>query len=377
VTSVAFDDPLRTRTVAGERRIQLSEQDITINGAATLRNQLVASAELQEVTISPAVTVGTLKVKSVTGLFDPEIDDVHESVYLDLGDDLDFLKEDGNTLKLTDPQIALNLTSTVSVPVLLDMSVSSKRTDGTYIVKDIVPDDGTITLPASEPGKSRDYSLIIYQKERTLPTASPDSIFVRISEFDKLLETIPDSICFDLEAYADTTVEGDSYHMVDITSDLKLSGAYDVTIPLQFDELHVEYNDSIKDLQGELDDITDYLEDAKMSVTAQVTNTIPLEIVVTLTPYDLNGKTLEGITVEPVTVAAGTLENPVTFDLKLAASISGEALSKLDGFALKASCTATQTVGGSSLNSGQYIQVQNVAVCIGNGININLDDDEE
>ena len=70
------------------------------------------------------------------------------------------------------------------------------------------------------------------------------------------MEKIPDKIVFHLDVKTDTTVN----HYVDLTRELCVSGDYNVSVPLEFENLYIEYSDTIADLGESLEDIGDKIE---------------------------------------------------------------------------------------------------------------------
>lgn len=376
VSGMSFDTPLRTIQKSGDRYLKIDDSKVRFSGDVRVENESVSSDELDNIKITPTVSIGDLKIKSFIGKVFPEIDPIHESVSLDLDDDMDFLQNGKNSLALSDPQISLKLTSTFSVPVILDLSLSSKKQDGEFIGNNIRPDNGIITLPPCP--RDQDYNtttIVIYKNDRAIPI-SDDSIFVQMSHLSDLMTTIPDSIIFNLEAKADTSMtDVAQFHYADITKELSVSGNYDVTIPLKFDSLYIEYNDTIDEMAKDLEDFADKVTNLHMKLVADVYSTVPLGIDVSAIPLDLSGEEItSGITISSCKIAAGTLDNAVMSELNLDVMVTDGKLNILDGMIIKAVCKADQTENGTALRSDEYLEIKNVRLQIVDGIDVDLTD---
>ncbi len=376
ITGMEFDKPLRTKIVDGKRRLVLPDQAIYFTGDVKVSNKNISSSELSDITIIPDVSIGSMNIKSFVGKVYPEIDPISESIGFDFDDGMDFLRNDTNNISWSDPQINLNLTSTFSVPVRMDLNLSSKKKDGSYIGRDIKPDLGYITLPACPRDLlSKTTTIVIYKNERIIPQ-SDDTIFVRMSSLSDLMTTVPDSLYFNMTAEADTSmIDEANFHYVDITRELSVEGGYDVTIPLSFDSLYIEYNDTIDSLSADLKDIADKLKSASIKITAQVESSIPLSVDISAIPLDLAGNVItSGIEVTASGIAAGTESSPVTTNLELTVTVNDGRLSILDAFIIKATCVATQTEGGSDLKGSGYLHIKNMVMSVLGGIDVDLTD---
>jgi hypothetical protein len=376
IKGMSFKNPLRTIEKNGDRYLIIKNSKVRFSGDVRVNNAIISSSELNAIEISPTVHIGDMEIKSFIGKVFPEIDPIHESVSLDLDDDMDFLQNGANSLALSDPQISLKLTSTFSVPVNLNLSLSSKKKNGEFIGNNIRPDNGIITLPACPRDQENNTTtIVIYKNDRAIPVSN-DSIFVQMSHLSDLMTTIPDSIIFNLEAKADTSMtDVAQFHYADITKELSVSGNYDVTIPLKFDSLYIEYNDTIDEMAKDLEDFADKVTNLHMKLVADVYSTVPLGIDVSAIPLDLSGEEItSGITISSCKIAAGTLDNAVMSELNLDVMVTDGKLNILDGMIIKAVCKADQTENGTALRSDEYLEIKNVRLQIVDGIDVDLTD---
>lgn len=116
-----------------KRTLKIKEEQAkaTITGnVKTLSGEILNTSELQGILVQPYADIDEMHVGKVTGTVDPVIESVEEEVDLDLGDDLDFLKDEGNELDIHNPQIKLTLKNTVGVPVDLELNMYNTDDNG-------------------------------------------------------------------------------------------------------------------------------------------------------------------------------------------------------------------------------------------------------
>ena len=99
-----------------------------------------------------------------------------------------------------------------------------------------------------------------------------------------------------------------------------------------------------------------------------VVNTMPLNVDLTVVPYDVNGDLIEDITIEPVTLkagAGGSINDPnlseTVQSVVLVVNSKGGSLSMLDKIVMKA-IAKDHTVGGEGLRSDQGLKIKNIIV---------------
>ena len=363
ITGMSFDDPLET--VDG--RLILPGNKVRINGSVTVNNQKINNNELDVIRVTPTVHFEPIQVKSVYGKVNPKIDPVDESIDLSLGDAGDFFKNDKNNLSLSNPQLTISLTSTITLPIDIDLKLSSLNADGGYIGKDIGPDMGTIHLPACDTSAtSRTTTLVIYKNERPV-SQSQDTIFVRMSRLPELMSTIPDKILFNLKAGANQSVN----HFIDLTRPLAVEGEYKVSIPLAFDSLYIEYADTIKELGKDLEDVVDKIEAVQVQLLGDVESTIPLGVALTAKAYDKNWNELTDVRIGSFSVKAGSdtiTKAPMILDV----DVKRNGLEKLESIVFTASCESAEE--GLSIRKGQWLLIKKLRIRFPEGLKVDLTD---
>ena len=234
--------------------IDRSQTGITVGGFITTDPEEEINPDaLHEFRITPSVIVPNMEVSQVIGQFDPKIDDIDELVELELGDDLDFLKDDEVYLDVDNPMIRVALTNTVDVPVDMMLHISGEEINGSPVSGSQVDIDlsGDNCLAPAENGTPVTTIYYITRKGMTPPAdENPDAVVrnVVVDDLNNLIKRIPDNVRFDMTARVNQNDE----HMVDLSRDLNISGSYDVEVPLAFDALNINYSDTITNLQEDI-----------------------------------------------------------------------------------------------------------------------------
>ena len=310
---------------------------------------------------------GQLVLESVVGKVNPDIKGHQEEVNISLGDDTGFLKDTANRFVLSDPQIVISLVSNVTVPVAIDLGLTSVFSDNRKSAR-ITPDAGLIHLPAC-PANAAEHKkvLVIHKNPRPAP-ASEDTILIRISKLSDLMSTVPDKILFDLNASVD---QSEDNHYIDLSREFSVSGSYDVTIPMSFESVYLEYSDKINNLGKELKDIADKIDAATMVLQADAKSTIPLGVKLTAKALDKDGKPVNGITIGQCVIAAGN-EQGSSSQVKLDAKFEKGALAKLESIEFTAKCESAGDATKASLRKGQYIELDKVCLRFPEGVNVDF-----
>lgn len=352
--------------------IDRSQTGITVGGFITTDPEEEINPDaLHEFRITPSVIVPNMEVSQVIGQFDPKIDDIDELVELELGDDLDFLKDDEVYLDIDNPMIRVALTNTVDVPVDMMLHISGEEINGSPVSGSQVDIDlsGDNCLAPAENGTPVTTIYYITRKGMTPPAdENPDAVVrnVIVDDLNNLIKRIPDNVRFDMTARVNQNDE----HMVDLSRDLNISGSYDVEVPLAFDALNINYTDTIANLQ---EDISDFLEQAKkmeLVIRGKLYNGIPL-------PLQLNSRALnsegEELNLEQVSLEVyvngeqnGLISAPeqdgeaAPSEIEIRISAEGDELRQLDMIewnvaASKEAQQNPETDGSMALKGSQYL----------------------
>ncbi len=358
VTNPIVKQPSGTRLVADDRKIRIS-------GSFDIKGKSLALADLAGLAIGFNVSVDEFCIDAVRGVVDPEIASVNQSVTMDFGDDLEFLFDKENKLKLSDMLLALNLKYTLPADVDIDLGLLSKDREGNVLSGGVItPDDGSITIPGCDAaGDTCSITLLFYANSRP-DVCGSDTIPVRMSGMTGLLSVMPDSILVNLEAGV-AGHEEQTFRLDDIS----VAGDYDITVPLSFDEMTIVYSDTIDDIAGDLGDISDAVDEIEARLEAQYVSNVQFGVDLEVWAIDSLGNAIPEVTVSPLNVPACSAPETVDKPISLAMTIRPGGVEKLDGLVFSAKCQAAD----AAVKTGGFILVKDAFIAFDNGIDVDLD----
>lgn len=313
-------------------RLSLSTDDLKLEeGTVKLRTPIV---------ITPTVSVGELTITDLEGRFNPTIDPVETSVTLDLGEDMDFLKENA-TLDVTNPIITLHLNNPCAVKILGDITLTATNGQAPIVVRNVDLSEPLITisrLPLSE-----------------------GSNYVA-SDLSNLLNPMPDRIDVHVAPYADTQ----NFYPYTLGRNYEISGDYDVQALLSFNELRISYDkvaenvfgDTEEDVQDIADVLTDGIHNAELHF--EVINAIPVTLDLSVVATDRNGNEDPTLVTyaNAQTIAAGTYAQPTRTTQNITLSVTDVA--RVKDLILRVQGTGRNI----TLNARQYIQFENMKLVV-------------
>lgn len=357
----------------------LNYVDSVVIDATVSVDQMEVSSDILNKTVEVdfEFAVSPIKVGLVQGIYNGDIGAVRESFDLDLGEQLDFLKEEGNGLTLSDPQVMIALENSFNIPLKVDVAIIGKDDNGEVIeTAHIVLNDLAIT-PANYDEST---GLITPDSTKYLFVAHEGKEMqgyntVVVPELTTLLQKIPSSVSFEIIPSVDTTL----VHRVDLYQNMQISGDYRIVVPLMFDELSVCYTDTISGLQMDMEEISEVFDNLGFSIYMDVNNTLPIGLTMELTPVDAYGNMITSLEIDPVSVKAGN-GSAVTSSgnyepLKInAQSVNNANLSEFDGLILSVATKANETLGGAALKPEQGIHIKNIVIELRGDINVDLEE---
>ena len=176
-------------------------------------------------------------------------------------------------------------------------------------------------------------------------------------------------------------VDSENFYELEVKDYQINDGLCDVDIPLTFgSNLLIVYNDSIKDLQKDLEDLV-IISFKKAVVTLTAASTIPLKMTLNADDVDIKdkaGRPIENIkvsigegkeTVNPST--DGTTEAESEVEIILESDNAFDTLSRIDRICFKLKADSKES-SGVPLKDTQWIQVKKSALQVPGGVNIDL-----
>lgn len=354
------------------------DKDIVVEGEASIHGTEFHSTVLEnDIVFNVDFTIEDIVVKTFHGIYNAKIEGVDEKIALDLGDELDFLKEKGNSITLADPQMEFVLTNPIGIPIDVDLLISGRDKAGALVGEEIAQ---TISIHPAEYDSVKDV-LSPVETKIFLSTDKNNQKegyeYYEIESLAKLLAEIPDSISFKIEPIIKT----DEIHHVDISDSIRLEGVYSVLIPLAFEDLHICYNDTIAGLKSSIGEASDMLSDISLGLKMDIYNTMPLGLKLTMIPLDADDKIIEDIKIDDLVIRAGSggeivdangalnadaVPQKFSFAIK---SKSGN-ISSLDKLAMTIEATSNSTTGSAGLASGQGLKISNLVFEVSGDVEI-------
>ena len=351
--------------------IDLSER-VEINGNVRSADIVYFSLDnvthINNVIIESNFNLSEIKLASVEGLFEPEIDEISESLDFDFGEDMDFLKN--AYIDFTNPYIKLTIDNSTGAKVYADASIvrhdnESEDMDNTRM---------EFNLSAEANAKTK----ILITRRDSLVDGWENKVLPNLNE---LLKTIPDKINVNIKA----GVASDVYSVLNFGEDMAFNGEYEVNLPLAFDDMRLEYTYTIEEPFGKNDTENGY-EDVSadentiikeirgVSLSMNVKNSIPIGFAPSIIMYNKNGELmdLENIGIEgEIKAGAGNLvgAEPVTSLLKFKIASYNENLD--DVYRIDVKLVGT---GRGVLNKYESIQFTDIALNIDDYIVLDLNE---
>ena len=324
--------------------------------------------------LSSEMTVGEIRFQEVTGVFQPHIaftvGDMH------INNVPAMLNDNDVNLRLHNPQINLDIESSMPLTGVVDATLTSHFKDGTT---------AQVTIPGIEVRKCDDTgqtrtSHIVVKRQRESSDNRQDCQYIYVSNLSDIISSIPEYVAFDCNA----TAKADEVATIRLGESFTFRPAYSVEAPLTLDPgSYINYTDSIDGWADDLEDVDLYdVRDAYVEITALATNTLPVDLEVEVTPVDVAKRTISGISVKIADadgnsrIAGNAERQPLTIHLGLN---SESDFKRLDGIKIRAYARVNETF---TLNSGTadrddpvyYLKLDNVGATLNARLKINLDD---
>lgn len=240
-----------------------------------------------------------------------------QSIPLELGEEVnEILNNKNNKLTLANPQLALAIHNPIAQDLVFNLSLIGKDAndqpistaslvfDEPFVLKAGTQNpDGTITPTATR---------WLFAVNDTIKKEGYDT--KSAPALGTLLNELPHNIDIKLNAHFNT----DLTTKIDYDNDLELMCEYGVFIPLQFEDLHFNYTDTISDIQLDLEemiaDMNLSIYNMGLALSMNLKNTLPLGLTLNLTPLDAEGNVIKGIEISSIELPAGNGSDIATSD---------------------------------------------------------------
>lgn len=356
---------------AGNRTLSIDEMLIVTGGVSTAAGTDV-NLEAENARINIDFHIDDAVITEFTGTVDYKVTP-DAPVEIDLGNIADYdLQLDNLAI---DPIIRVNVANPIDVPFDATLTLTPYDLDDNVMTDNIVSVEGIRIAGAGTT------NLVISTEERRAQFEGDNSITFAAADIDRLLHgSIPARIVIDLEVASDTSES----HTIDLTEDkYTITYGYSVEIPLEFgSSLDISYEGSVDGLSGNFSDISDkHISVGEIAILAEFTTTIPLDMVLSASFYDVDGNETEAkaildgnCIIKGYNPSDGDKGTTSTVEIRIDLGEGGDLslINDIDALRFKINLRNNSS-SLSSLNSTQKIYGQ-LKVRIKDGITVDLED---
>lgn len=351
-------DTTNKLAIEGDKINMLGDVNVTVS----YDNLVKGSGDITDMRIMSKVNIGTVKLTSATGKFNPNIDIKDSEFKID--DVPDFLDDPQVSISLNDPQLTLNINSNVDLDAAIDGTLTSYFSDGTQKTVEVK----NINVPRNKNSK-----ILICRQPKAEPYEDYTQVVV-VSNLSDLIERIPDKIKF----HADVCVDKEKTGTILLGHNYQISTAYDFKAPLSMQENSViVYDDKVDGFHEDIvDNDIDFIGEANLVITGKVTNKTPLKLKIEPVAIDNSKepKELPSIKLESDQVIASNLSGKEPTELKITLTKPADVNLKdinFDGIKFKVIATSVDV---TTLNKDKHsIKIEDLKVSINSKISIDTD----
>lgn len=350
-----YDKTLGEITIAADGKIDM-------DGYFGLNLEGLSGTPSSRMSINVNVSVNDIKLKSATGIFDPEVN-FGTLGEVDVTGVPDFLSDDNVVADLANPQILLTINNEMDAAATVKATVTATKSGQTPT---------TVQLPEMQIHKNSvsPTTQICICREKTLELVNQygEANVYAVSNLSTLINKIPDHVSIgNVEARADQSQEA----TIVFGKEYQITPSYEVYAPLAFGkDAVIEYSDNFDGWNDDIDEL-DLAEGTYVSLTADAVNKVPATLVMEATPLGVNGRDISDLL--DVNIKQGTVapsldgETPVTspVEVEIREKVKG-GFQQLDGLSYKVLGKATHegtTVEGIPLNANKHtLKLNNIKV---------------
>lgn len=339
-------------------KFRLKDKIISRGPIGVVASQLQAGKEAS-IQFDVLPSIPTAEILEVTGAVNPKIN-IKETSF-QISDIPEFLKEPGNNLDITNPQLHLTIVNNSPVDIDINGRLIAVEENGER--KSVQIGSKHSTTPIMIAGNSTTEICI----SRTGDNAAPGALNVVVPGLGDLISTIPDHLEFtDVEAKVPSNKE----YTFTLGTDYRLDVDYKAIVPLAFGpELEFTYSTDETEWNEDLDKYS--FNEAL--VTISVENTVPLDMTPNVIALDREGNEIRDITAKVEGfVKAGKQDAPTTAELKVRLTSKASNLGNLDGVRLSFKATCPGSMSGVPLNKSQALRFTDIRIKLIGGVNIDL-----
>ena len=323
--------------------------EITADASLTLGGSLAANSV--EVQFEYFMTEETANLNQIAGVFNTTANITSE---ISIDDIPDFLRSENTSLEPQEIYLYLDLDNPVNITgdINLDMkSINETQANSASVDVTVQPAAMNKILISNFNASAGEYTTVV----------EPD--------LTNLFRFVPDKI--EINSNDLTLTSRDNSQMMALGQRYDISADYRAVVPFKFNNLNIEYTDTIDNLLSDLEDVADKTD--RLIVKATGVTNIPTDMVTAVKLYDIYGDELHGINVNvdkfKFKAAAGGQESTNELELELTEMEGSDDLERLEKIVYTVTATSMSNV---TLRPKQYLLVKNIFIEIPNGINLSL-----
>lgn len=293
----------------------------------------------------------TADLNRVAGVFNTSANITSE---ISIDDIPDFLRSENTSLEPQEIYLYLDLDNPVNITgdINLDMkSINETQANSASVDVTVQPAAMNKILISNFNASAGEYTTVV----------EPD--------LTNLFRFVPDKI--EINSNDLTLTSRDNSQMMALGQRYDISADYRAVVPFKFNNLNIEYTDTIDNLLSDLEDVADKTD--RLIVKATGVTNIPTDMVTAVKLYDIYGDELHGINVNvdkfKFKAAADGQESTNELELELTEMKGSDDLERLEKIVYTVTATSMSNV---TLRPKQYLLVKNIFIEIPNGINLSL-----
>lgn len=322
----------------------------------------IQSADIENIVISPTVSIGQMQVGTAKGDIKPAIDMEPQIVDFDFDDAMSYLFD--SNLDLDRVALKLSVQNTTDITSKIGIELTPYDASGIPISENIVSQLTGIDIQPESTS-----NLWLSNSTEGMPMGYT---FVENQHINRLFSRMPSKM------KADISVSLQNKNVsIDLSSPdaMKMNIDYEVVAPLApGEDFKLVYEERIEGLKQQLTSITDYI--SSLAIELNASNEIPLDLKISAQPFDSNGSNIGvSVVVDGIIQAGGKDGVPTDSSIKLSLTETTPGdLAKLDQIKLTLIGSCNKEYAGTNLEESQKLNLSG-KVFIPGGLNI-TDKDE-
>lgn len=302
----------------------------------------------EQIHVEPFVYIDSIDVKSVKGVFNPEIEDMKATASIDLDSKLDFLTDLRTSFDPEEVSIGVDLTYNCPLEALGQVTLRNE-----YDEKTTVED-----IRIYQPADGSKLHLDISTKD---PAGKADTYQFKGS-IGEVLSPIPSKVYMDMGI--DIVKEETE---IIIGKNYNVYARYDIYVPLSFTAIHSTYEEVVEDVFKDIEESISAIDEVSLTLTC--ISSLDVDATVNVMGRGASGVNDPSLVVcnNNGVIKRGTVNNPTTSEFTISLSIKD--ISAVKDLALQLNVTGENC----SLQPDQYLEVSSMKLSFKN-LNINLND---